>query len=81
MTAQLVKISVPREGNYQVGENNHKAKLTDSDVELLRRMHEEFPEGHAQHWGYRRLAVKFGVTKTLVRKICNYQVRTRLTPR
>jgi hypothetical protein len=63
------------ETGRRVGEDHPAAKLSDHEVELMRRLHEEYPEGHPQHLGYRKLASKFGVTKTLVRRICNYQLR------
>lgn len=46
----------------RVGDSHHNAKLTDTDVELLRAM-------HGDGWGYRRLAAKFEVSKSLVRDI------------
>ena len=46
----------------RVGDSHHNAKLTDKDVELLLAL-------HAQGWGYRRLAAKFEVSKSLVRDI------------
>lgn len=59
----------------RIGEDHGRARLTDHEVELMRRMHELHPVGHPEHWGYRRLSAKFGVTKTLARKICNYLFR------
>jgi hypothetical protein len=52
----------------RVGDSHHNAKLTDADVERLLAMHDE-------GWGYRRLAAKFEVSKSLVRKICKGTVR------
>jgi DNA invertase Pin-like site-specific DNA recombinase len=57
------------ERGLRVGEDHPKARLTDSDVELMRHMHE------VDGVGYRRLATMFEVAKTTVRRICNYQMR------
>lgn len=59
----------------RIGEDNGRSKLTEHEVELMRALHEEFEVGDARHFGYRRLAAKFGCTKTLARKICNYLLR------
>lgn len=58
---------------YRFGSNHQNAKLTEREVELMRQMHEEYEVGHPKHWGYRRLAKKFGVGRTTVRTICNYK--------
>ena len=52
-----------------VGEDHPGAKLTDAEVELMRRMHE------FEKIGYRRLCAMFEVSKTTVRRICKYEVR------
>lgn len=52
----------------RVGEFHPLAKLTESDVELMRRLHEE------ENFGYRRLAKMFEVGKTTVRRICKYEI-------
>lgn len=44
-------------------------KLSDHEVELIRYLHE------VEGWGYRRLAKKFEVSKTHIRRICAYLVR------
>lgn len=46
----------------RVGDSHHNAKLTDTDVELLRAL-------RGEGWGYRKLAAKFEVSKRLVRDI------------
>lgn len=51
------------EQGRRVGDSHHNAKLTDAEVELMLAM-------HADGWGYRRLAAKFEVSKSLVRYIC-----------
>lgn len=72
ITGKLVAVN---ERGRIIGEDNHKAVLTNHEVELMRKLHEEYPTGHPLHWGYRRLSAKFGCTKTLARKICNYLLR------
>ncbi len=52
----------------RVGDSHHNAKLTDADVELLLTL-------HGEGWGYRRLAAKFEISKSLARKICKGVVR------
>lgn len=65
-TTRLVGVN---ERGLRVGEDHPKARLTDSDVELMRHMHE------VDGLGYRRLAAMFEVSKNAVRRIVNYQVR------
>lgn len=52
----------------RIGQDHHNAKLTDADVELLLTMNEE-------GWGYRRLAAKFEVSKSLTRDIIKCKLR------
>lgn len=58
--------------NRIIGEDQWCAVLTEHDVELMRTMHEEFPKGHPEHWGYRRLAEKFDCSKSTARRACLY---------
>ncbi len=51
------------------GEEHHRARLSDREVELLRILHER--EG----WPYSLLMAKFEVSKTCVAKLCRYQCR------
>jgi hypothetical protein len=50
-----------KEPNY--GENHHRAKLTDHEVEQMRQLH---AEGH----GYGKLAKMFDVSKSHARNLC-----------
>ncbi len=59
------------EAGRRVGEDHHNARLTDGDVDLLRAL-------HRQGWGYRKLAAKFEVSKSLVRKIVKGQCRAQV---
>lgn len=58
------------------GERHPKAVLTDSEVALMRRMWAEFPIGHVDHVGYRKLARMFEVPRATVQRLC--QMRHRL---
>jgi len=66
MSGKLVGIN---EKGLRVGEDHHRAKLTDHDVELIRELHEE------HGLGYRTLAKKFEVSRSLIRHICKYTLR------
>lgn len=52
----------------RIGEDHHLAVLSNCDVDLLRELHE-------QGWGYRKLAAKFEVSKSLVRNIIKGRAR------
>ena len=52
----------------RVGQDHQNAKLTDAEIELLLRF-------RAAGWGYRRLAAKFEVSKSHVRRICKGAAR------
>ena len=39
-------------------------------------MHEEFPPGHFEHVGYRKLSAIFNAPRYTVRDICKYRRRT-----
>jgi hypothetical protein len=67
-------VGVNERGN-RVGEDHQRSVLTDHEVDLLRAMYEAYPVGDPRHWGYWRLAKKFGISKTAVRKICHYSIR------
>ncbi len=51
------------------GQNHHKAKLTDTEVALMRKLHGEHPVGHPDHLGYRRLAKMFEVPRATVQRL------------
>lgn len=59
----------------RVGEEHHKAKLSNNDIELMRRMYEEYPVGHPKHLGFSKLAKIFECSRTHVVEICTYQQR------
>ena len=57
------------ETGYPVGESHHRAKLSDSDVNLIRDLHEEY------EFGYKKLAFVFEVSRDTIRQICTYRRR------
>ena len=72
MTGKYVPVSA---AGQVLGEANPGAVLSDHEVDLMRDLHER------HGWGYRRLARKFEVGKTTVRRICNYQKRAQAPTR
>lgn len=58
----------------RVGQDHQNAKLTDAEVELLL----EFRE---QGLGYKRLALKFEISKAQVRRICSGDARHQIATR
>lgn len=50
-------------------------RLTDHEVELARALHEEHPRSHPQHLGWRRLAKKFGVSRSTMKQYLTYARR------
>jgi hypothetical protein len=54
---------------FVVGEDHHRAKLTDHDVELVLYLRNE--EG----WTYAQIAAKMEVGRTTVANICRYRTR------
>lgn len=59
------------EKGRRIGQDHHRATLTDADVELLLLL-------RAEGWGYGRLAKKFDVSKRHVRDICNGRKRNQI---
>lgn len=60
------------ESGKRVGESHQRAKLTDDEVELIRRLHE-------QGESYAKLAKKFGVCRWHVGRLCRYERRASTT--
>jgi hypothetical protein len=52
----------------RIGQDHHRAKLTNGEVEMLIQMHEE-------GIGYRRLAIMFDVSPSAVRYIVKGRIR------
>jgi len=65
----MARIAVAvNDGGRWIGESHPKAKLTQSDADLMRELHEE------HSIGYRKLADKFEVSKTTAKRVCQYQI-------
>lgn len=64
-----MKLVGVNEHGLRVGQDHQRAKLTDHEVEMMRKLHED------DGVGYRRLSKMFEVGKTTVRNICGYKVR------
>lgn len=56
------------EAGLRIGEDHPNAKLTDSEVERIRSLHDE-------GMSYKTLAEKFEVSKGSIAKICRYERR------
>lgn len=56
------------EHGLRVGEDHPNAKLTDHEVDLMRRLHDDGV-------GYKRLARMFEVSQETAARICRYEVR------
>lgn len=59
------------DAGYRIGEDHHRAKLTDRDVRTMRRLRED----DARFWTYRRLAEAFDCSIFHAEKICTYRRR------
>ncbi len=64
------------EANLRIGEDHQHAVLTNREVDMMRQLHEQYPQGHPEYFGYRKLCKMFEVSKTTVRRICNYRMRS-----
>lgn len=71
MNKRLVGVN---ERGLRVGQDHHRAKLTDRDVELIRQLHED-------GMSYRVIAEKFEVSKMLVCYVCTYRRRATVPTR
>lgn len=68
-------VALNESGTQRIGEDHHRAKLTDAQVEAMREDHERHPVGHPEYMGYRTLAKKYGCSKSTVRDVVNYMKR------
>lgn len=57
------------ERGWRIGQTHHRAKATDAEIDLIRELHEE------HGWGYRKLSMKFKLSKRTIRDICSYRKR------
>lgn len=65
----MPKTVAVNDAGLRIGEGHHCAVLTDSEVDLIREMHEN--DGVS----YKTLAEKFEVSKGAVAKLCRYERR------
>ena len=64
----MKKIVAVNESGLRIGEDHQNAKLTNSDVDLIRSMHED-------GISYKAIAEKFEVSKWAIGRICRYERR------
>ena len=64
----MKKIVAVNESGLRIGEDHQNAKLTNSDVDLIRSMHED-------GISYKAIAEKFLVSKWAIGRICRYERR------
>lgn len=57
------------EEGRRAGGTHHRARLTDEQVEEIRCLHE------TGMVGYRSLAKQYGVSRSCIQRICNYETR------
>lgn len=69
MSADASKLVAVDEHNRPIGEDHHRAKLSDHDVELMRQMYEE---GMASA---RQLGMLFGCSKTTAWEVVTFMKR------
>jgi hypothetical protein len=70
--ARLVAINYK---GRRIGQDHHRARFTDHEIELMRQMYEEHPVGHKLHVGFRKLAVIWGCSKALIVRVVTYDLR------
>jgi predicted DNA-binding protein (UPF0251 family) len=58
----MKRVVAVNDRGLRVGEDHPQAKLTDHEIEIIRRL-------HLDGWGYGAIAVKFEVSKSQVRNI------------
>lgn len=63
---KYVKIS---ENGKRIGEDHHRAKLTDAEVDKIRELYE------TGLFSYRKLAREFGTNRSTIQMICRYERR------
>ena len=66
MGNQMVAVN---EAGRRVGEDHPNAKLKDRDIDLIRDLHEQ------QGLSYSKLALRFGLSRGAIAKICRYERR------
>lgn len=69
MSSKRVVVIAVNEQGYRIGMSHHNARISDEIVDRIRDLHEE------ENIGYRRLAQMFGLTRSVIQKICTYERR------
>lgn len=64
----MQKLVAVNAAGIRVGEDHQNSKVTDAEVEIIRRLHED-------GMSYETLAEKFEVSKWAVGRICRYERR------
>lgn len=59
------------DNGYRRGDSHHRAKLTDHEVELARRMREKDPA----IWTFARLAKAFEISAMHMARLCRFEQR------
>lgn len=70
----FMRVSV-NDGGFTVGQDHHKSKLSDTDVDLMRDLHEDSAFSYTKlAWIFTR-KTKTKISKLYVRDICTYRRR------
>lgn len=75
MTHKRKRIVAINEYGLRIGEDHPNARLTNLEVDVLLELREELDENGKHIWSYGKLAEKFDIGKTAVRRICKGQSR------
>lgn len=67
----MPKLIAVNERGCRIGQDHHRARLSDDQVDEIRELYEYDPDT----WSTRRLAKRFGVTRSLIYRIVTYRVR------
>lgn len=59
----------------RIGQDHHRARFTDHEIDLMRQMYEEYPVGHKKHVGFRKLAAVWECSKAQIVRVCTYAIR------
>lgn len=65
------KVVAVNERGLRIGEDHQRAKLTNAEVDMIRRL-------HAEGLSYRTLAEKYEVSKRTIAAICRYERRSEI---
>lgn len=66
------RIIAVNEAGYRVGESHPRATIPDSVVDLIRELRED------RHFTLGMIAMRLGISKTTIGKICRYEVRAQV---